>query len=315
MWHIKQRWNRSGRRMMEPAEAIKRRINNTEDLLSIVKTMKTLAAINIRQYDKAVKSLADYYRAIEMGFQVLLRNAPEATALREVTHHANLGVIIFGSDQGMCGQFNEQIATLALDELTRLKVSRPHRMILTLGVRLTAHLHAIEQPIEATMPIPGSIGGITPLIQDIVMKIDAWRTERQVQSVILFYNRPVSGAVYSPHVVSLLPVNMERLRRLARREWPSKVLPTFTMDWQQLLSALMHQYLFVSIYRAFAESLMSENASRLATMQSAERSIQDHLDSLYTLFHQERQRAITEELLDIIAGFETFSSESGARPG
>lgn len=295
---------------METAEAIKRRINNTEDLLSIVKTMKTLAAINIRQYDRAVQSLADYYRAVEMGFQVLLRNAPEATASPESGHHANVGVIIFGSDQGMCGQFNEQIAALALDELSRLKISRPHRLILTLGARLTAHLRAIEQPIDATMPIPGSVGGIAPLIQEIVMQIDTWRTERQVQSVILFYNRPVSGAVHNPHVVSLLPVNMERMKRLARKEWPSKVLPTFTMDWQPLLSALLHQYLFVSIFRAFAESLMSENASRLATMQSAERNIRDHLDSLNALFHQERQRAITEELLDIIAGFEALSPDS-----
>lgn len=297
---------------METAEAIKRRINNTDDLLSIVKTMKSLAAINIRQYEKAVKSLADYYRAIEMGFQVLLRNAPEAIALPETVHHGCRGVIIFGSDQGMCGQFNEQITALALEELSRLKVPQQHRVILTLGMRLTTHLHALEQPISATMPIPGSVAGITPLIQDIVMKIDAWRTEQRVQSVILFYNRPASGAAYSPHMTTLLPVNVERLRRLAHKEWPSKVLPMFTMDWQQLLSALMHQYLFVSIYRAFAESLMSENASRLATMQSAERNIQDHLDTLHTLFHQERQRAITEELLDIIAGFEALSPNPGS---
>lgn len=295
---------------METTEAIKRRIGNTEDLLSIVKTMKTLAALNIRQYEKAVASLADYYEAIEMGFQILLQNAPQSIPPPETALHARTGVIIFGSDQGMCGQFNEQIAALALAELARLKITKSHRVILALGVRLTAQLEAVEQPLDEAWPIPGSIGGITPLIQDIVLKIDAWRTQLGVNRVIVFHNRPLSGAAYQPHNINLLPVNLERLRRLTRKEWPSRVLPMFTMDWQPLLSALLHQYLFVSLYRAFAESLMSENASRLTTMQSAERSIEEHLEELNMVFHQRRQQSITEELLDIVSGFEALTARS-----
>lgn len=295
---------------METTESIKRRIVNTEDLLSIVKTMKTLAAINIRHYEKAVESLADYYEAIEMGFQVLLHNTPQAILPAEPVPHSYTGVVIFGSDQGMCGQFNEQIATMALEELARLRVPGSRRVILTLGVRLTAHLEAVGHSLDDTWSIPGSVAGITPLIQDIVMKIDAWRVQQGINRVILFHNRPLSGASYQPHMLNLLPVNLERLRRLARREWPSRVLPMFTMDWQPLLSALLRQYLFVSIYRAFAESLMSENASRLATMQSAERNIEEHLDELNILFHQQRQQSITEELLDIVSGFEALTVNS-----
>jgi F-type H+-transporting ATPase subunit gamma len=295
---------------METVESIKRRIGNTEDLLSIVKTMKTLAAINIRQYEKAVESLADYYRTIEMGFQVLLHNSPQAILSESAVSHSATGIIIFGSDQGMCGQFNEQIAAMALEELARLKIPETQRVVLILGTRLAAYLEALEQPHDDAWPIPGSVAGITPLIQDIVVKIDLWRAQRGIARVILFHNRPLSGAAYQPHMLNLLPVNLDRLRRLARKEWPSRVLPTFTMDWQQLLSTLIHQYLFVAIYRAFAESLMSENASRLATMQSAERNIEEHLDALNTLFHQQRQQSITEELLDIVSGFEALTANS-----
>lgn len=296
---------------METTETVKRRINNTEDLLSIVKTMKTLAAINIRQYEKAVESLGDYYRAIEMGFQVLLHQAPQAV-LPEGAPHGRCGVIILGSDQGMCGQFNEQIATFALEELGRLRVHRSERAVLALGARLVAHLEALEQPPDDTRAIPGSVAGITPLIQDIVMKIDAWRSQQGISRVLLFYNRPLPGAAYRPHMLHLLPVNLARLRRLVRKEWPSRGLPMFTMDWQPLFSALLRQYLFVAIYRAFAESLMSENASRLTTMQAAERNIGEHLEALTALFHQQRQQAITEELLDIVSGFEVLTA---AQPG
>jgi F-type H+-transporting ATPase subunit gamma len=293
---------------VQTIESIKRRIDNTQDLMSIVKTMKTLAAINIRQYERAVESLANYNRTIEMGFQVLLRNLPEEVSLAENVQHTTLGTIIFGSDQGMCGQFNEQIGDLAMEELARLRLPKADRLILALGVRLTAYLEALEQPLDEAWSLPGSVGGITPLIQDIVMKIDTWREQQGVNRVVLFYNRPLSGAGYYSHRVNLLPVNWERLRRQAKKEWGSRALPMFTMDWQPLLSALLRQYLFVSLYRAFAESLMSENASRLATMQAAERNIEEHMETLNALYHQQRQRSITEELLDIVAGFEALTN-------
>jgi F-type H+-transporting ATPase subunit gamma len=88
------------------------------------------------------------------------------------------------------------------------------------------------------------------------------------------------------------------------------MLPLFTMDWMTLFSALIRQYLFVFLFRAFAESLASENASRLASMQGAERNIHSQLSELTMQYHQQRQMAITEELLDIVSGFEALERES-----
>jgi len=79
------------------------------------------------------------------------------------------------------------------------------------------------------------------------------------------------------------------------------------MDWDRLFSSLIHEYLFVSLYRAFAESLESENASRLASMQGAEKNIEEMLSGLKTHFQQQRQMSITGELLDIVAGFEALN--------
>ena len=83
-------------------------------------------------------------------------------------------------------------------------------------------------------------------------------------------------------------------------------LPVFTMEWENLFRALIGEYLFVCIYRAFANSLASENASRLAAMQSAEKNIEERLEELFMQFHRQRQMTITEELLDIVSGFEAL---------
>ena len=99
-------------------------------------------------------------------------------------------------------------------------------------------------------------------------------------------------------------------QQLQEEKWPTHMLPTFTMDADRLFSALVRQYLFVSLFRACAESLASENASRLAAMRGAERNIGERIDELTSQFHQTRQMAITEELLDIASGFEALSEDT-----
>jgi F-type H+-transporting ATPase subunit gamma len=79
------------------------------------------------------------------------------------------------------------------------------------------------------------------------------------------------------------------------------------------LRALIHEYLFVSLFRACAESLASENASRLAAMQRAEKNIDELLETLNGLFHRLRQSSIDEELFDVISGFEALSKPRVSR--
>jgi F-type H+-transporting ATPase subunit gamma len=72
---------------------------------------------------------------------------------------------------------------------------------------------------------------------------------------------------------------------------------------------LIRQYLFAVLYRALAESLASENAARLASMQAAEKNIEERSDELTARYHRRRQNAITEELLDVTAGFEVLQDQ------
>ncbi len=93
--------------------------------------------------------------------------------------------------------------------------------------------------------------------------------------------------------------------------WPSRCLPTFTMERNRLLASLVHQYLFVSVFRACAESQASEHASRLAAMQSAEHNLEDRLQDVTQEFRRARQTVITAELLDVVGGFEAITTDDG----
>ncbi|MDB9337432.1 F0F1 ATP synthase subunit gamma, partial [Nodularia spumigena] len=104
-----------------------------------------------------------------------------------------------------------------------------------------------------------------------------------------------------------LPVDPNWLKNLEKKAWSTPVLPTFTMNENQLFSALIRQYLFISLYLALAESLASENASRLSSMQAAEKNIEERLSDFNADYRRQRQSSITAELLDIVSGFEALT--------
>ena len=295
---------------METIEALRRRIKSAEDLHSVVRTMKALAAVNIRQYEKAVESLAEYNRAVEMGFQVILKQKPSGVTMAPPVMGEHLGGIVFGSDQGMVGQFNEVIARHAVAEIKERQVRKENLTLLAAGARVAARLDEAGYLAEDHISLPSSVSAIAPVVQHVVLKVEAWRLKHEINEVMLFFNRPLSGSSYRPHTLQLLPVDTAWFQDLAQRPWACRAIPWFTMDWDRLFSLLIRQYLFVSLYRAFAESLASENASRLASMQVAERNIESRLDELSAQHHQQRQDAIDAELFDLVAGFEALSGES-----
>ncbi|MCE5263067.1 MAG: F0F1 ATP synthase subunit gamma [Deltaproteobacteria bacterium] len=290
---------------MQTSEYLKGKIQSAQDLLGVVKTMKALAAISIRQYQRAVESLAEYNRTVEMGLQIVLRQSREATATPK-SPTARLGAIVFGTDQGLCGQLNSIIASHAMEEMEKTGVSRENRIIIAVGMRTADLLEDSGQRVAEILTTPGSTAGITHMVQDITILLEDWRFKKQIQQMHLYYSEYLSGASYRPKALRILPVEEAWLKKLQQKKWESRTLPIFTMEWENLFRALIREYLFVSIYRAFANSLASENASRLAAMQSAEKNIEERLEELHLHFHRQRQMTITEELLDIVAGFEAL---------
>ena len=294
---------------METAESLRRSLAVTEELQSVVKTMKALAGVNIRAYERAAHAVAEYNRTIEMGLQIALQRIPAHALPPEHPTGVKLGAIVFGSDQGMCGQLNDQVVSHASRALLKLAVKRESQALLAVGVRAAGQLESLGRKLEGSVQVPSSTSGITAAVEEVLRKIEEWHFERGIEFVVLFYARPVSGAWYRVRGVRLLPVDREWINGLKAKRWPSKVLPQFSMDETQLFRALIREYMFVSLYRAFAESLASENASRLASMQVAAHNIDDRLRALTTESRQFRQTSITDELLDIISSFEALRAK------
>ncbi len=294
--------------MTQTIEDLRGRIETAENLHSVVRTMKGLAAVNIRQYERAVAALQDYVRTIELGFQILLRTGGQEVRLHVGARQegGRVAAVIIGSDQGMVGQFNQRIARYALDTLDREGVGREQRIVLSLGARLTGRLDMDGHAVTDAFPLPRSIEGITGRVEDIITRLQEHRERDEVNRIVLFHNRPRRAAAYDEAAVRVFPIDPGWLDEIRRREWPTRQLPSVPMAPPELLGQLVREYFFVMLYRGLAESLAAENAARLASMQSAQSNIEDRLTEFRQAYHQRRQTTITEELLDVMAGFEAM---------
>jgi F-type H+-transporting ATPase subunit gamma len=299
---------------MQTIEGLKRRIRSTEDLHSVVRTMKALAAVNIRQFQKASEAVEEYSRTVDLGLGMVLRLRPDF--LRHLEREEPAGrtaAVLFGSDQGMCGQLNNQVVSHAARSLAERGITPEEVTALIMGERITGLAEDQGFIIREYFGVPGSVGAITPLARDMLPTIESWRERGGIARVELFYSRPSSRSGSEPVSSELLPLDMGRLKALRKNLSRHRGLPMFRMEFRPLFSSLIRQHLFFSLYRAVADSLASENAMRLASMQGAEKNIEERLGELEHTFHRTRQMSITEELLDIVSGFEALGKDEEDR--
>jgi F-type H+-transporting ATPase subunit gamma len=271
--------------------------------------MKAVAASSIGQYERSVAALGDYYKTVELGLAACFREMRSSSVAMPHESHNKAGVIgaiVFGSDQGLVGQFNEVVAEFAIKTLTAFP-AKPH--IWSVGERVQTCLADAGMQLLNTFPLPSSVNTITPLVRKIQIESEAHRARGEYATLYVFHNQPRPGALYEPVCQKLLPLDAKWQNDLSLVPWPDKIPPQILCKGSITLRGLIREYLFISLFRACAESLASENASRLAAMQRAEKNIGDSLDTLNSTFHRVRQSGIDEELFDVISGFEALTTK------
>ncbi|MEO6897179.1 MAG: F0F1 ATP synthase subunit gamma, partial [Caldimonas sp.] len=286
--------------MSDSIAALRRKIAGAGDLHAVVRTMKALAAASIGDYERSVAALAVYDRTVSLGLGECFRQAragPGAAPERASAGKPDsIDAIVFGSDQGLVGPFNDVIAEHAIGALARLQ---GRAQVWAVGERVPARLKDAGLDVLGMYAVPSSVDAIAPLVAQIQIDNETRRARRgpgRVTQVHLFHNRPLAASLYEPIGQRLLPLDAAWQRSLADVPWPGKVAPEVLDHGATTLRALIREYLFISLFRACAESLASENASRLAAMERADRNIKDLLEQLQSRFRRLRQGSIDEEL-------------------
>ena len=297
--------------MSDTTESLSRQISGAGDLQSVVRTMKALAASSIGQYEQSVRALADYYRTVELALRAALREyGPVSPRVLRKTRISPgmVDVIVFGSDQGLVGQFNDVVADYAVKTMGDL----PGKCrVCAVGERVQARLLDAGLDVAGFFPVPKSVQGITALVGQILVNVQARHGKGDHASLWVFRNRPLARSLFEPIGERLLPLEQQWQLDRAKMKWPTDNLPQVMGNTIGVLRAVIREYLFISLFRACADSLASENASRLAAMERAEKNIDELLEQLRRSFHQLRQSGIDEELFERHLGIRSARRAGG----
>jgi F-type H+-transporting ATPase subunit gamma len=294
--------------MSDSLANLQRKIGSAGELLSVVRTMKAIAAASVSDYEKSVVALADYYKTVQLGLHACLIQQTlnqDANAIKTISEKSKfITVVIFGSDQGLVGQFNNVIVDFMIEKVSKMPVKPT---IWAVGERVESRLIDSDFQPTSKFVVPTSVNAIGALVTQILLQGETLQTQHPGTQFFLFYNRLKTTGFYEPTYQQLLPLDKKWKDDLIGIEWPSVNLSEIVGGYLGTLRSLIAEYLFVSIFRACAESLASENSSRLSSMQRADKNIADLVSTLNGKFHKLRQSAIDDELFDVISGFEALN--------
>jgi F-type H+-transporting ATPase subunit gamma len=283
---------------------LRRQLETIGTLRGVVRTMKALAASNIGQYEDAVQSLKHYTDSVELGLAACLRQGKISTGL--ITHGGGIKprqvmLIAIGSDQGMVGAFNQKLGA-RVEEYLRSQELPIH--LISMGERMRDELETRGFEIARHLSTPTTVEAITSACSDILLEYAALSPSpaglgATTAGMVAGYNQLEGGARYAPVIEQILPLEQAWHERLRERTWPTPALPQILAPGEECLQALVREYLFISLFRACAEGLASENSARLAAMQRAERNIDEQREELQGRYHRKRQDNIDSELFDV----------------
>lgn len=290
--------------MTQTLENLEHQIRSMQGIRSVVHTMKTLSAINATPYERAARSIESYQDVILSGMRAILHAGGKINTSTPAS--AERIFLAFGSDHGLCGNYNERIAE-AVAASAQQQDSRRYQ-VLCVGSRVRDALDRLDIPVRDVLFTPANADGLARLAGELVTQVDAIRSTASAGavSIELLYTSRLSNGEHEVRDERLLPLSPELVEKLQNEPYESVSLPWMRESSDTLFASLVRHFLFAGIYRAAADAMAAENAARLARMQQAERAVDDQLQLLADQTRSARQTQITEELMDVIVGFEAL---------
>jgi F-type H+-transporting ATPase subunit gamma len=314
---------------MANLKAIRDRIKSVKNTKKITEAMRLVAAAKVRRAQEqviATRPFADALAQVLYGLQTRLRFEEANLPLLKQREVRSVGILVISGDRGLCGAYNSNVIRRAENRAKELKAEGKDYKFILVGRKATQYFQRREQPIDATytgleqIPTAGEASKIADELLSLFLS-------ETVDRVELVYTKFVSLISSRPVIQTLLPLDPQGLEagddeifRLTTRggnfqverqkvtstvrSFPQDML--FEQNPVQILDALLPLYLNNQLLRALQESAASELAARMTAMNNASENASELIGKLTLTYNKARQAAITQELLEVVAGAEAL---------
>jgi len=274
---------------------LKNKLNALKDIKDIVSSMKAFANFTIQKSKKELPYVREYQNSVEDSIAYMITLFPELKELKRVSGKSLY--VLFGSEEGLCGAFNEKIFAFIEQEIE-------DDYLIVVGRK--ANDEAVERKLNILWATDGAskIESIQNRVTDLAYYLGNLYEREDIENLFLVYAKLINNTTFIVKKEKILPPDFEKFEKYIKVKEPLLYL-----DKHEILDDLIEEYLLISLYRAFIESISSENQARLQNMQNAEQHIKKLSIDLHDELNILRQEEITNELMEIINGFKAIKSK------
>jgi F-type H+-transporting ATPase subunit gamma len=270
-------------------KSIEQKVKAFEDIHDIVNAMKAYAGLNIRKTEEYVPHVRTYAKNVSHAMAYLFSHFP---SIAMPQRHAGKRVLVaFGSEQGLCGAYNERIA----DYMDTVATTEDYIFVIGKRLKLAFEQHKLR--ITAFMESAVSFDGIRDVMEISLSKIMDIYSRKDIYNLTVLFTAVIKNNA-DIAMEQILPPAMKALETVE----PLSKKSLMYLNPEQILKKLIEEHLYISIYKCYAESLRSENWYRLRSMESASENIIKNISDLKTVQRYVRQEDITQEILEILGG-------------
>ncbi|MDP3988295.1 MAG: ATP synthase F1 subunit gamma [Candidatus Levybacteria bacterium] len=269
---------------------LKRRIQAAQNVSKTTRAMEMVAASKLRKAQEATLSVRPYVEKLSHLSHEISSKITEEKSHPYIEQRIGKTLLIaLSPDKGLCGSLTGNLIREYIDFRDEVKDA----VYLTVGKKMEASLVKFKNEIIASFAFGSSLPGFE-MVYPIVRLIDEYYLSKKVANVKILYTHFTSIFTQTPKITTILPIILPK-----ETEEKTNGFHLFEPSAEEILPSLLKHYLEMNIYRQLLESYVSEQASRMITMQNATNNARDIIEDLKLEYNKSRQAKITSEILDI----------------
>lgn len=290
---------------MATLRELKGRIGSVASSEKITGVMRMTSSAKMHKAEQKLKQLVPFRSQVETIIGNLLSaDATFSSPLVEEREVKNVTVVVWGSDDGLCGAYNVNIYKQLVALLGRLREELGAKAEITI-IPVGAKMAKATRKLSLPQVVVTEIEGVGAKSGDNVVKeftktlVERYLSE-ETDRIELLYMNFQSVSRQRPRVDRLIPATTEALG--SSEESNSSRPYLFEPDANVIFNKVLPLFILSVMQEVFCENQASEQAARVMAMQSANDNAKKLLDQLRLEYNKLRQQSITTELLDIVGG-------------
>lgn len=269
--------------------------------------MKMISSAKVHKFELELKKLVPFRSQVKSIMGHLLAtdidfNSPLINE-REVK---KVGVVVFGSDDGLCGAYNINIFKRLLIELSTIREKHGNDVSITVfpvGKKMAKAVRKLQGnriDVELIPDVDSKMTGKT--VNEFGHNLRNRFLTGELDLIEAVYMNFQSRSRQTAVADQLFPVSREAIEGEAKGMADENKLYIFEPDPNTIFNEVLPMFVLSTLQEITIENRASEQAARVMAMQSANDNAKKLLESLQIEFNKLRQEGITTELLDILGG-------------